>query len=137
MFIAIIGTRLSGKSTVETYLTERGFIPVRVISRTPGHEERAQARPEVSPSRLRHLVQPVRPFLGYPEESRPSIFFHRRRRRKFRYDCRLEPSQLLSSRRGLSSESQTILELVFIPRRIHRTLADISISSIPGKARGN
>ncbi|KAI0278158.1 cytidine deaminase-like protein [Russula aff. rugulosa BPL654] len=38
MFIAIIGTRLSGKSTVETYLTERGFIPVKVISRTPEHE---------------------------------------------------------------------------------------------------
>ena len=48
MFIAIIGTRLSGKSTVETYLTERGFIPVKVISRTPEHEGRAQARTEVS-----------------------------------------------------------------------------------------
>ncbi|KAF8506786.1 cytidine deaminase-like protein [Russula emetica] len=44
MFIAIIGTRLSGKSTVETYLTERGFIPVKLISRTPEHEGRAQAR---------------------------------------------------------------------------------------------
>ena len=48
MFIAIIGTRLSGKSTVETYLTEKGFIPVRVISRTPEHGDRAQARGEVS-----------------------------------------------------------------------------------------
>ena len=70
MFIAIIGTRLSGKSTVETYLTERGFIPVRVISRIPEHEGRAPARPEVSRlwGRFRYLVQPARLFLGRPEE---------------------------------------------------------------------
>ncbi|KAI0304563.1 cytidine deaminase-like protein [Russula brevipes] len=35
MFIAIIGTRLSGKSTVETYLTEKGFAPVRLNPQTP------------------------------------------------------------------------------------------------------
>ncbi|KAH9997741.1 cytidine deaminase-like protein [Russula compacta] len=42
MFIAIIGTRLSGKSTVETYLVEKGFVPVRIISRTPEYGDRAQ-----------------------------------------------------------------------------------------------
>ncbi|KAH9982804.1 cytidine deaminase-like protein [Lactifluus volemus] len=31
MFIAIIGTRLSGKSTIEAYLIEKGFVPVRII----------------------------------------------------------------------------------------------------------
>jgi len=50
MFIAIIGTRLSGKSTVETYLTQRGFIPVRVISQTPEHgvTPKTEAQTEVS-----------------------------------------------------------------------------------------
>jgi hypothetical protein len=70
MFIAIIGTRLSGKSTVETYLTEKGFTPVRVISRTPEHKDRAQPRNEVGRFwALRYLVQPVQLFLGNPEES--------------------------------------------------------------------
>jgi hypothetical protein len=59
MFIAIIGTRLSGKSTVETYLTERGFKPVRVISRTPEHEGRAQVRTEVSRLRALSLTRPT------------------------------------------------------------------------------
>ncbi|KAI0001704.1 cytidine deaminase-like protein [Russula vinacea] len=56
MFIAIIGTRLSGKSTVETYLTEKGFIPVKVISRTPEHKDRAQARNEVA-ELLEHVTR--------------------------------------------------------------------------------
>jgi hypothetical protein len=72
MFIAIIGTRLSGKSTVETYLTEKGFIPVRVISRTPEYGDRAldraQARGEVS-RLFRSLVQPVQLLLVDPEGS--------------------------------------------------------------------
>jgi hypothetical protein len=42
MFIAIIGTRLSGKSTIETYLIEKGFVSVRIIPRAVGHE----AKPE-------------------------------------------------------------------------------------------
>ena len=60
MFIAIIGTRLSGKSSVETYLAEKGFIPVRVISRSPEYGDRAQARGEVS-RLFPCLVQPPQP----------------------------------------------------------------------------
>ncbi|KAH9081730.1 cytidine deaminase-like protein [Lactarius deliciosus] len=30
MFIAIIGTRFSGRTTIESYLREKGFIPVRI-----------------------------------------------------------------------------------------------------------
>jgi dephospho-CoA kinase len=48
MFIAIIGTILSGKSTIETYLTEKGFVPVKVISRAVNYEVRAEARNTVS-----------------------------------------------------------------------------------------
>ncbi len=44
MFIAIIGTRLSGKTTVETYLTDKGFVPVKIIPQTSGHRDRAQRR---------------------------------------------------------------------------------------------
>ncbi|KAG6337078.1 hypothetical protein ID866_2031 [Astraeus odoratus] len=32
MFIAIVGTRCSGKSSVECYLTSRGFVPVRLTT---------------------------------------------------------------------------------------------------------
>jgi len=45
MFIAIIGTRLSGRSTVEIYLTEKGFIPVRLISRTSERDDHTAQRP--------------------------------------------------------------------------------------------
>lgn len=39
MFIAIIGTRLAGKSTVEKYLTQqKGFIAVKLLEHAP--EER-------------------------------------------------------------------------------------------------
>ena len=48
MFIAIIGTMLSGKSTVETYLTEKGFVPVKVISRAINYEVGGEKRNAVS-----------------------------------------------------------------------------------------
>ncbi|KAI0257220.1 cytidine deaminase-like protein [Lactifluus subvellereus] len=44
MFIAIIGTILSGKSTVEAYLTEKGFVPVKIISRAVNYQVRAEPR---------------------------------------------------------------------------------------------
>jgi hypothetical protein len=44
MFIAIIGTRLSGKTTVETYLTDKGFVPVKIIPQTSGLRDRVQRR---------------------------------------------------------------------------------------------
>ncbi|KAI0274985.1 hypothetical protein BC834DRAFT_850610 [Gloeopeniophorella convolvens] len=31
MFIAVVGTRFSGKSSLETYLTGRNFVPVRIL----------------------------------------------------------------------------------------------------------
>jgi hypothetical protein len=49
MFIAIIGTRLSGKSTIEAYLIEKGFVPVRIIYPVINDEARAaEARDAVS-----------------------------------------------------------------------------------------
>jgi hypothetical protein len=42
MFIAIIGTRLSGKSTIEAYLIEKGFVSVGIIPRAVNHEARAE-----------------------------------------------------------------------------------------------
>ena len=53
---------------METYLTEKGFIPVRVISRTPEYGDRAQTRGEVS-RLFRSLVQLVQLFLVDPEGS--------------------------------------------------------------------
>jgi hypothetical protein len=49
MFIAIIGTRLSGKSAIEAYLIEKGFVSVRIIPPVINDEARAaEARGEVS-----------------------------------------------------------------------------------------
>ena len=68
MFIAIIGTRLSGKSTVETYLTEKGFIPVRIIPQNSGYRERppAQTRNLVSPKfvLVLHFAKAIRLLVG-------------------------------------------------------------------------
>lgn len=70
MFIAIIGTRLSGKSTVETYLTEKGFLPVRIIPQHSGYRERP-------PAQTRNLV-------GGPIRARSSFHF----RQSFSLSCR-------------------------------------------------
>lgn len=50
MFIAIIGTRCSGKTTIESYLVAKGFVPVRIIGQALGHEARIGDYREVSPS---------------------------------------------------------------------------------------
>ncbi|KAI9512499.1 cytidine deaminase-like protein [Russula earlei] len=56
MFIAIIGTRLSGKSTVETYLLENEFVPVRLSSQTAQNGQvQLQRRSMVIPSDPDHL----------------------------------------------------------------------------------
>jgi dCMP deaminase len=54
MFIAIIGTRFSGRTTIESYLVERGFIPVRVIAQALDYEARVGDYGEVSPSDQPH-----------------------------------------------------------------------------------
>lgn len=77
MFIAIIGTRLSGKSTVETYLVEKGFVPVRIISRTSEYGDKAQASKVVSCFRVLSLSRLAQ---TYPISSRQpqgitTIFF--------------------------------------------------------------
>lgn len=67
MFIAIIGTRLSGKSTVETYLTEKGFVPVRIIPQNSGYRERpAQTRNLVSLESVLvlHFAKAIRLLVG-------------------------------------------------------------------------
>ena len=48
MFIAIIGTRFSGRTTIESYLIARGFVPVRIIARTLAYEARVEDYGEVS-----------------------------------------------------------------------------------------
>lgn len=48
MFIAIIGTRFSGRTTIESYLIEKGFIPVRIIVQALDYEARVADYHEVS-----------------------------------------------------------------------------------------
>lgn len=40
MFIAIIGTRFSGRTTIESYLRAKGFVPVRIVARALDYEAR-------------------------------------------------------------------------------------------------
>jgi hypothetical protein len=56
MFIAIIGTRFSGRTTIESYLIERGFIPVRVIAQALDYEARVGDYGEVSYLRAYRLL---------------------------------------------------------------------------------
>ena len=127
MFIAIIGTRLSGKSTVETYLTEKGFIPVRIIPQNSGYRERppAQTRDLVSrPFGTRSsFAKAVRSLVGSSKGWRPSHFVHRHRRQKFQHSRGRTLSW--SSQCGLRSERQIIIEFLFNPR-VHLILPDIS-----------
>lgn len=48
MFIAIIGTRFSGRTTIESYLIAKGFLPVRVIAQALDYEARVGDYGEVS-----------------------------------------------------------------------------------------
>ena len=48
MFIAIIGTRSSGRTTIESYLIARGFVPVRIIDHALDYEARVGDYGEVS-----------------------------------------------------------------------------------------
>jgi hypothetical protein len=48
MFIAIIGTRCSGRTTIESYLIARRFVPVRIIARALDYEARVEDYGEVS-----------------------------------------------------------------------------------------
>jgi hypothetical protein len=50
MFIAIIGTRFSGRTTIESYLVAKGFAPVKIIAQALGYEHRIGDDREVSPS---------------------------------------------------------------------------------------
>ncbi|KAH8997375.1 hypothetical protein EDB92DRAFT_1415778 [Lactarius akahatsu] len=48
MFIAIIGTRFSGRTTIESYLRAKGFVPVRIVARALDYEARVDDYGEVS-----------------------------------------------------------------------------------------
>ena len=48
MFIAIIGTKSSGRTTIESYLIARGFVPVRIIAQALDYEARIRDYREVS-----------------------------------------------------------------------------------------
>ena len=58
MFIAIIGTRFSGRTTIESYLIARGFVPVRIIAKALDYEARIGDYREVSHLRACLLLGP-------------------------------------------------------------------------------
>ncbi len=63
MFVAIIGTRSSGRTTIESYLIAKGFVPVRIIAQALDYEARVEDYGEVSHLRACRLLdlstQPV------------------------------------------------------------------------------
>ncbi len=54
MFIAIIGTRFSGRTTIESYLIAKGFVSVRIIAPTLEDDARVEDYGEVSHLRASH-----------------------------------------------------------------------------------
>ena len=53
MFIAIIGTRFSGRTTIESYLIAKGFVSVRIIARALEDDARVEDYGDSEVSHLR------------------------------------------------------------------------------------
>jgi hypothetical protein len=74
MFVAIIGTRFSGRTTIESYLIARGFVPVRIIAQASDYEARVGDYGKVSYLRAcRSFGLPTQLFFRYLQTINPTL----------------------------------------------------------------